>query len=113
MAGQVEILDRSPGRVRLRIPYLKGDPQACQAVSKFAMDEFGLHRIKANPITGSVVVFYDTADPNVEHELMQAVQELNHLLSFIVSDNAERDGGDKDAIGNSASPGQEELPLSN
>lgn len=111
MAGQVEILHRTPGRMRLRIAYLKGDPEACEAVDKIAMDEFGLRRIKANPITGSVVVFYDATYPNVEHELMQALPELDQLLSFIAPDNEERNGGDKDASSKSASPGQEELLL--
>jgi hypothetical protein len=92
MSEQVQILHHVPGRIRIKVPRLKGKPKACKAIDDMAIAIQGVHGVKAHPVTGSVLVHYDKANPEVMRRLEQALEELENFLAFI-DPNVQEDGG--------------------
>jgi hypothetical protein len=48
-----------PGRLRVKMPILKGRPAGINAVEDLLFNLDGIEQIKTNPLTGSVVIHYD------------------------------------------------------
>jgi hypothetical protein len=94
MSEQVQILHHVPGRIRIKVLRLRDKPQACKAIDDMAAAIQGVQSIKAHPVTGSVLVHYDKADPDVMHRLEQALEQLENFLAFI--DPNEKGAGDAD-----------------
>lgn len=49
-----------PGRVRVKIPLIKGDERKAQDIESNLTNLRGVHSVSANSLTGSVVVCYDS-----------------------------------------------------
>jgi hypothetical protein len=49
-----------PGRIRMKIPRAKGDPEMLQQIAQTFAVIPGIEHIKVNPTTGSLVIHYDT-----------------------------------------------------
>ena len=60
--GDIELLHAIPGRVRMRVPEMKGNPDLAREIEKYLSDIKLVHRVEVNPLTGSVLVVYDPAD---------------------------------------------------
>src|SRR5215475_10583517 len=54
-----DIAHQVPGRVRMKIPAAKGNPELLQQVADCFTAIPGIERITVNPATGSVVMHYD------------------------------------------------------
>jgi hypothetical protein len=67
--GRVELLHATPGRIRLRIPEMKGNPAKAREVEQQVAGLKPLRRIEANPVTGSILVTYDPDDSASLEEL--------------------------------------------
>lgn len=50
----------TPGRMRVRIPNVKGNPSEARQVEKLFQNVEGIDNVILNALTGSVVVNYDT-----------------------------------------------------
>jgi hypothetical protein len=61
-SGRVELLHATPGRIRLRLPEMKGDPAKAREVEQQVAGLKLARRIEANPVTGSILVTYDPDD---------------------------------------------------
>ena len=48
-----------PGRLRIKVPGIKRNPELCRDILDLIMDLDGVHHVSANQITGSVTVRYD------------------------------------------------------
>ena len=48
-----------PGRLRIKIPAIKGHPEKAKTVQALLRDLDGIESIRANTITGSIVVRYE------------------------------------------------------
>jgi copper chaperone CopZ len=48
-----------PGRLRVKIPILRGRSSGINAVEDLLSNLDGIEQIKTNPITGSFVIYYD------------------------------------------------------
>ena len=59
--ASVELLHATPGRIRLRIPEIKVNPALASVLHKQLSSFQGVHRVEANPLTGSLVVHHDGA----------------------------------------------------
>lgn len=57
---KLSIAHQTPGRVRLRIPSAKGNPELLRQISDTFGVIPGIEHITVNPTTGSVVLHYDT-----------------------------------------------------
>lgn len=58
----IELLHAIPGRVRLRVPEMKGNPELAREIQAHLSSIKLVHRSEANPVTGSVLILYDSAD---------------------------------------------------
>ena len=48
-----------PGRLRVKVPFLKHQPAKCSTVIDVLAGHVGIQKVKVNQLTGSVVVRYD------------------------------------------------------
>jgi hypothetical protein len=58
----IELRHAIPGRIRLKIPSIKGEPGLALEVHKQLAALPVIRRVEVNPVTGSVLVLYDPAD---------------------------------------------------
>lgn len=89
MFKQAELIHHVPGRVRISVPRIKGNPSICSAIGEIGTSVPGVQRIDANPVTGSVLVHYDRHDPDVEQRLAATLEDLDRLLPLIDPELAE------------------------
>jgi hypothetical protein len=72
--GRVELLHAIPGRLRLRVPEIKGSPARAREVEQqVAGLKMMVRRVEANPVTGSILLVYDPDDS-------AAIAELGRLF---------------------------------
>ena len=66
------------GRLRVRVPEIKGSPVRAGELEKQVKWHPGIDYIKANPTTGNVLVYYDSEKIGQEH-ILKAMQESGYL----------------------------------
>ena len=95
MAEQAYVVHHIPGRVRVHVPKAKGNPGACKSINDLALSIPGIQRIQASALTGSVVVHYDSYDPQIAQCLAGTLEHLDALLAFFdpPSDDIEQHAG--------------------
>jgi hypothetical protein len=71
------VVHHLPGRVRLRLPSLRGEAETLGQVQGWIRQLPGVRRVQANPVTGSVLVHYDV---EAEGALFTAAREALALL---------------------------------
>ena len=87
LAGLLASLPRSqvvsdlPGRVRLRVASIKGQESLAQFTASALMTGTGIRDVRANALTGSVLIYYDT-----EH-----YDKLSTLMNWIVIEQEHTD----------------------
>src|SRR5262249_28392547 len=69
---KLSVAHQVPGRVRLKIPSAKGNPELLRQISDTSGVIPGLEQITVNPPTGSVVLHYD---PDQHHEFHGLLHE--------------------------------------
>lgn len=62
-----------PGRVRLRLPALKKQEALCEQVAESVYSLSGIESVRVSPVTGSILVHYDTGHYRSLDELRAAV----------------------------------------
>ena len=72
--GDIRVVHAIPGRIRLKIQKLKNDPAAAKEVAARLRRLPGIDRVEASPVTGSVVVSYDTG-ASVSDEITPGLSE--------------------------------------
>ncbi len=55
---EIHVAHRTTGRVRLKVPHGKGDPEALEAVADAFRGIPGIEGVETNPVTGSVILNY-------------------------------------------------------
>lgn len=55
---KLHVAHHTPGRVRMKIPTAKGDPEAMAKIADAFARTPGVEKVSANPVTGSVLVHY-------------------------------------------------------
>jgi copper chaperone CopZ len=66
------------GRLRIKIPQVKGAPQKGRAVEQFLLGLDGVTDVTANPTTGNVLVLFNSAVIG-QDDLMAALQEAGYI----------------------------------
>jgi copper chaperone CopZ len=61
-----------PGRLRVRIPAIRKDPQKSSEVKQL-LYVYGVEKIRINPLTGSVVITYDPSEV-ASDQILQILQ---------------------------------------
>ena len=67
-----------PGRLRVKIPILRGRPSSINAVEDLLSHLDGIERIKTNPLTCSFVINYDP-DQLDSHRIMQLLIDHHYF----------------------------------
>ena len=61
MTRIAELQHHVPGRLRLRLPFAKGDPAGLESIRAALADLSGVRRVDARTLTATVVIAYDPA----------------------------------------------------
>ena len=75
IAPYLHVLD---GRVRIKLPQVKGAPQRALAVEQLLLGLDGVTDVTANPITGNVLVLFTSAVIG-QHDILAALQKTGYL----------------------------------
>ena len=65
---KLEIAHQTHGRVRMKVPSAKGDPELLREIGETFGAIPGIERVTVNPITGSVTLHYDTDNHAAFHQ---------------------------------------------
>jgi hypothetical protein len=57
----ITVVHAIPGRLRLKVDKVKGDPVFAQKAEDTLRQVSGIERVEAKPLTGSVLIYYDLA----------------------------------------------------
>ena len=66
------------GRLRIKIPQVKGSPQRALAAEQFLRGRAGITDVTANPTTGNVLVLFISAAIG-QHAIITALQKAGYL----------------------------------
>lgn len=66
------------GRMRIKINEIKGSPARACEIENTLHEMYGIRNIKANPITGNVLIFYDH-NKIKSKDVIDALQNLGYL----------------------------------
>lgn len=66
------------GRLRIKIPQVKGMPQRAHTVERLLLGLAGVTEVTANPLTGNVLVLF-TSRVISQHEIIAALQQVGYL----------------------------------
>ena len=90
------------GRVRIKIPAIKGAPQRALAIEQRLLALDGINTVTANPTTGNVLILFESTIIS-HNDIIAAIQKLgyltepspiprperNHLINFVVQSAVE------------------------
>jgi hypothetical protein len=80
-----QIVHQIPGRIRIKMPTVVADPHRREQLQKIPNQEQGIHQIKLNPTTDSVLVTYSPELFSTAGEVIQLIQ--SYLTPEINSEN--------------------------
>ena len=66
------------GRLRIKLPQVKGTPQRALAVEQLLLGLDGVTDVTANPTTGNVLVLFTSAVIS-QHDIIAALQKTGYL----------------------------------
>lgn len=69
------------GRLRIKVPEIKGSPVRAGELEKQVSWQSGIDYIKANPTTGNVLIYYDSQKIEQEN-ILRTLQESGYLQSL-------------------------------
>jgi hypothetical protein len=87
---KLNIAHQVPGRIRLKIPSAKGNPELLKEISETFGVVPGIERIIVNPTTGSVVLHYDTDRHDEFHGGFHAVHHAHRPPSTDIDQMADK-----------------------
>jgi hypothetical protein len=76
----IDVVHAHPGRVRLKFPQIKHDPEFAARIEKALAPVPAVKRVESNPVTGNLLVLYDPggiASP----ETLEALEPLSESLA--------------------------------
>lgn len=100
MATNAVIVHQLPGRVRLRLHEKRGDPDYFSAMSENIARLNGVHHVKVNPSTGSMLIEFSESTDNLLRQLQQHdlyLSEKEHDHTNNMSERPTRLMSDEDA----------------
>jgi copper chaperone CopZ len=74
----IDYIHALEGRLRIKVPEIKGSPVRAGELEKRVSGEAGRDYIKANPTTGNVLVYYDSQKIGQER-ILKVMQESGYL----------------------------------
>lgn len=74
MTVATDYLHMLEGRIRIKIPELKGSPEKSQEIQRHLSATPGVHSVQANPITGNALILYNSREIP-PHDLIVILKE--------------------------------------
>ena len=78
MSSLTPYLHALDGRVRINVPLVKGAPHKAAEIERHLGPLPSIERVAANPVTGNVLIFYDTTRTTVG-EIVDALWATGYL----------------------------------
>ncbi|MGQ9921563.1 MAG: HMA2 domain-containing protein [Desulfobacca sp.] len=78
MKISTDYLHALDGRIRIKVPVIKGSPARAGELEREVQWHPGIHSIRANPTTGNVLIYYDTQQ-TAQTAILQTLYELGYL----------------------------------
>lgn len=75
------LLHALEGRVRLKVPGIKGNSQGARGLESFLSQVHGVENVAANPVTGNVLIFYHS-HIITQQQIIRCLVEGGHLSFF-------------------------------
>lgn len=69
---KVQVAHQVPGRIRLKVPKVKESPELIEQIKQLFNVIPGIEEVAVNPVTGSVVLHYDTDCHDAFHDHLQS-----------------------------------------
>jgi copper chaperone CopZ len=66
------------GRMRIKINTVKGSSRSAAEITRYLVSCYGIDRVNANPVTGNVLIHYNTKQISQE-EIFKLLQEADYL----------------------------------
>lgn len=73
-----EYMHALEGRIRIKVPGIKGSPIKADELERQVQWQSGIHSIKANPTTGNVLIYYDSQKTE-QNEILKTMTEFGYL----------------------------------
>ena len=73
-----EYMHALEGRIRVKVPEIKGSPAKAGELEKQVQWHSGIHSIKANPTTGNVLIYYDSQKTEQE-KIINTLKEFGYF----------------------------------
>ena len=89
MPQHAHVAHRIPGRVRVKVPHLKNNPQAAQRLNRMAASIKGIKKVEASSVTGSMVVHYDKDSVDSQAEFGEMMNSIGSILSVAIPEVGE------------------------
>lgn len=86
MAPGVKVAHALPGRVRLKVAKLRGNPALAQQAEARLQQVPGIQRVEAKPTTGSLLLYFDVAELLAEGALAALTDGFSELLPEVAPD---------------------------
>ncbi len=78
MKIDTDYLHALEGRIRVKVPEIKGSPAKAGELERRVQWHCGIHSIKANPTTGNVLIYYDSQQTG-QAEILKAMHESGYF----------------------------------
>jgi hypothetical protein len=73
-----EYMHALEGRIRVKVPEIKGSPAKAGELERQVQWQSGIHSIKANPTTGNVLIYYDSQKTH-QDQILKTMTEIGYL----------------------------------
>jgi hypothetical protein len=79
------------GRMRIKINEVKGSSAAAEEVTRYLLSSHGIDEVNANPITGNVLILYNTEQIS-QQEILNLLQDAGYLQKTVRVPASQGDG---------------------
>jgi len=80
---RLEILQALPGRVRIKIKGLKGNPHFAKSLEKTLKRNQGIKKIKANFQTGKALIIFNPQKLSRDELCVELMKNINYILQLV------------------------------
>src|SRR2546429_6784768 len=82
MVNCARVMHHVPGRIRMKMPHAKGNEHLLAKIKEFLSPLPGVKDVEVNPITGSVIVYYNAALYDNFQQALDKYSERAKLFSL-------------------------------
>ncbi|MDF2615174.1 MAG: copB [Clostridia bacterium] len=81
---KLEVVQSSPGRMRIRAKGLKGSHSFAESIEKTLMKDEGIVSVSPNPLTGKILILYDSRSLSARDIYLVTINALDQIVFGVV-----------------------------